>query len=94
VPDQEFLFALDMSGEPPFDRMLAELARTVLSQIGYASSAIDALSGELGAALTERAANGVQRCQVRFIAQAGNLQIVVAAAGRPDWRTTWPLPVS
>jgi hypothetical protein len=94
VPDQEFLFALDMSGEPPFDRMLAELARTVLSQIGYGSSAIDALSGELGAALTERAANGGRRCQVRFIAQDGHLQIVVAAAGCPDWRTSRPLPVS
>jgi hypothetical protein len=94
VPDQEFLFALDMSGGPPFDRMLTELARTVLGHIGYGSSAIDALSGELGAALTERASNGHHRCEVRFIAHAGNLQIVVAAAGRPDWRTIWPLPVS
>jgi hypothetical protein len=93
VPDQEFLFALDMSGEPPFDTMLAELARTVLAHIGYASSAIDALSGELVTALTERAANGQRRCEVRFIAHAGELQIVIAGAGRPDWRTIWPLPV-
>jgi hypothetical protein len=94
VPDQDFLFALDMSGEPPFDRMLAELARTVLGHIGYGASAIDALAAELGAALAERAANGHHRCEVRFLAGAGNLQIVVAAAGRPDWRTSWPLPVS
>jgi hypothetical protein len=94
VPDQNFLFALDLSGEPPFDRMLAELVRTVLGQIGYASSAIEAVSGELGAALTERTANGRGRCEVRFIANAGELQIVVCAAGRPDWRTTWPLPVA
>jgi hypothetical protein len=94
VPDQEFLFALDMSGEPPFDTMLAELARTVLGHVGYASSAIDALSSELRLALTERAANGQRRCEVRFIAHAGELQIVVAGADRPDWRTTWPLPVS
>ena len=94
MPDQEFLFALDVSGGPPFDRMLTELARTVLGHIGYASSAIDALSGELAAALTERASNGHHRCEVRFIAHAGHLQIIVAAAGRPDWRTTWPLPVS
>ena len=93
MPDQEFLFALDMSGEPPFDRMLAEVARTVLSHIGYAAPAIDALSGEIGAALTERA-NGHGRCEVRFVAHAGALEIVVAAAGRPDWRTTRPLPVS
>ncbi len=83
-----------MSGGPPFDRMLAELARTVLGHIGYASSAIDALSGELGAALTERASNGHHRCEVRFIVTGGNLHIVVAAAGRADWRTTWPLPAA
>jgi len=62
VPDQEFLFALDMSGEPPFDRMLDELTRCVLGHVGYHSSAIDALTGELGAALTERAGSGGRRC--------------------------------
>jgi len=94
VPDQEFLFALDLSGEPPFDRMLADLARCVLGHVGYQSSAIDALAGQLGAALNERSANGGRRCEVRFVARAGELEIVVAAAGRPDWRTTWPLPAS
>ena len=94
MPDQEFLFALDMSGEPPFDRMLAELTRCVLGHVGYQLSAIDALAGELGAALSERAANGGKRCEVRFLARAGELEIVVLAAGRPDWRTTWPLPAS
>jgi hypothetical protein len=94
VPDQEFLFALDMSGEPPFDRMLADLTRCVLGHVGYQSSAIDTLAGQLGAALTERAATGGRRCEVRFLARAGELEIVVAAAGRPDWRATWPLPAS
>ena len=94
MADQEFLFALDMSGEPPFDRMLADLTRCVLGHVGYHSSAIDALAGELGAALTERAASGGRRCEVRFVARGGELQIVVAAAGRPDWRATWPLPAS
>ena len=83
-----------MSGDPPFDRMLDELARCVLGHVGYHSSAIDALTGELGAALTERSASGGRRCEVRFLARAGALEIVVAAAGRPDWRTTWPLPAS
>jgi hypothetical protein len=94
VPDQEFLFALDMSGEPSFDRMLADLTRCVLGYVGYQSSAIDALAGELGAALTERGAGGGRRCEVRFLARAGALEVVVVAAGRPDWRTTWPLPAS
>jgi hypothetical protein len=94
VPDQDFVFALDMSGGPPFDKMLAELTRTVLGHVGYASSAIDALTRQLGAALVERAANGQGRCEVRFASRGGELQIVVAAPGRPDWRTSWPLPVS
>jgi hypothetical protein len=94
VTEQEFLFALDMSGEPPFDRMLADLTRCVLGHVGCHSSAIDALTGQLGAALTERAASGGRRCEVRFLARAGELEIVVVAAGRPDWRTTWPLPAS
>jgi hypothetical protein len=94
VPDQEFLFALDMSGEPPFDRMLAELTRTVLGYVGCASPAIDALTGQLGAALAEHAANGRRRCEVRFRARDGELEIIVAGGGRPDWRTTWPLPAS
>jgi hypothetical protein len=94
VPDQDFLFALDMSGEPPFDGMLAELARAVLGHVGCASPAIDALTGQLGAALAERAANGTRRCEVRFRASGGELEIIVAGAGRPDWRTSCPLPAA
>jgi len=93
VPDQDFLFALDAPGEPPFD-MLAELARSVLGHIGYPSPAIDAVNRELRAAVTARAATGHRRYEVRFIAQAGELQIVLAGVGGPDWCTRRPLPVS
>jgi hypothetical protein len=92
VPEQEFLFALDISGDPPFDGMLAELARAVLGHVGCGSAAIDAVTGQLGAQLSERAANGRRRCEVRFRARGGELEIIVAGAGRPDWRTTCPLP--
>jgi len=94
VPDQDFFFALDVSGDSESDQMLAEVARTVLGQCGYATSAIDALTGELRAALAERVSDGRRRCDVRFRAAAGQLEIVVAGAGRPEWRTTWPLPAS
>jgi hypothetical protein len=94
VADQDFFFALDVSGDPESDQMLAEVARTVLGQVGYASSAIDALTGELRAALAERVSDGKRRCDIRFEAKAGQLQIVVAGAGRPEWRTTWPLPAA
>ena len=94
MPDQDFLFALDVSGDPESDQMVVEVARTVLGQCGYATSAIDALTGELGAALAERVSEGRRRCDVRFRAEAGQLEIVVAGAGRPEWRTTWPLPAA
>ena len=94
MADQDFFFALDVSGDPEFDQVLAEVARTVLVQVGYAPSAINALTGELKAALAERVDSGKRRCDVRFEARNGQLQIVVAGAGRPEWRTTWPLPTA
>jgi hypothetical protein len=94
VSDQDFFFALDVSGDPESDQMLAEVARAVLGHVGYANSAIAALTGELHAALTERVSGGKRCCHVRFRAEAGHLEIVVAGAGRAEWRTTWPLPAS
>ncbi len=94
MSDQDFFFALDVSGDPASDQMLADLTRTVLGHVGYASSAIDALSGELRAAIGQRIADGKGRCEIRFRSGGGQLDIVVGGAGRPDWRTTWPLPAS
>ena len=92
MSEQDFFFALDVSSDPESDQMLAEVARTVLGQVGYAASAIDALTGELKTALAGRVSDGKRRCDVRFESRAGKLQIVVTGAGRPEWRTTWPLP--
>ena len=94
MSDRDFLFALDVSGDPESDQMVADLARTVLGHVGYANSAIGALTGELRAALAERVAGGKRRCEVRFRSEAGQLEIVVSGAGRADWRTAWPLPAS
>ena len=94
MSEQDFLFALDVSGDPGSDQMLAEVARTVLGHVGYAHSAIAALTGELRTALAHRASGGTRRCEVRFRSEAGQLEIVVAGAGRTEWRTIWPLPAS
>ena len=94
MSDQDFFFALDVSGDPEFDQMLAEVARTVLGQVGYAASAIDAVTGELRRALVERVSDGQRRCEVRFRSADGQLEIVVSGAGRADWRASWPLPAS
>ena len=95
MSDQDFFFALDVSGDPADDQMLADVARTVLRHVDYANSAIDALTSELRAALADRvASDGQRRCEVRFRAKGGHLDIVVSGAGRAEWRTTWPLPAS
>jgi hypothetical protein len=94
VSDQDFFFALDVSGDPESDQMLAAVARTVLGHVGYAHSAIDALTGQLKTVLAERVADGKRRCEVRFRSEAGQLEILVSGAGRADWRSTWPLPAS
>ena len=89
-----FHFDASLPAHRAFLDPLREILRQAYAYVGYHSSAIDALTGQLGAALTERAASGRHRCEVRFLARAGELEIVVAAAGRPDWRATWPLPAS
>jgi hypothetical protein len=94
VSDRDFFFALDVSGDPASDQMLGELTRTVLAQVGYAKSAIEALTSQLRAALVERVSDGKRRCAVRFRSEGGQLEIVVSGAGRADWRTSWPLPAS
>ena len=93
MPDQDFFFAVDMSDEPALDRMVGELTAVVLGHAGYAAGIKDDLVRALHTALAERVASGHPRCTVRFVASDGQLQVVVAGGGAPDWRTTRPLPV-
>jgi hypothetical protein len=92
VLDQEFFFALDVADEPAFKHMIGELLAVVLAHAGYTASTIEELTDVLRGVLADGAASGQRRCDVRFQAGAGELQIVVARAGAADWRTTRPLP--
>jgi hypothetical protein len=92
LSDHEFVFALEMSADPASDRMLDQLAATVLGHVGFAAPVIAELTAALHGALANGAAHGQPRCDVRFVAHAGALQIVVARAGAAEWRTTRPLP--
>jgi hypothetical protein len=98
VSDQDFFFALEMSDEPEFVRMVGELVSAVLGHVGYAAATVEELTTVLRSVLAGGAAGGGRRCDVRFQAraarpgQAGELQIVVARAGSAEWRTTRPLP--
>ena len=94
MSDQDFFFALDVSGDPGDDQMVTDLARSVLRHVGYHTSAVDAVAGQLHGALVVRVADGKRRCEVVFRSESGQFEIVVSGAGAADWRATWPLPAS
>jgi len=90
LSDHEFLFALEMADDPETSRMLGELCAVVLGHVGYPQPAIAEVNRELHAAITR--GNAAGRCDVRFVAHRGALEIVVARVGAAEWRTTRPLP--
>jgi hypothetical protein len=92
VPDHEFLFALELSDEPHFEAMLQDLTSAVLSHVGYAPPAVEELGAVMRKALAAGQVSGRTRCDVRFRARSGELQISVAYEGGAEWRTTRPLP--
>jgi hypothetical protein len=91
VSDHEFLFALELSNERTFEELVTELAHLVLRHVGLSRAAIDELTRALRVALADGAATGRRRCDIRFIAHAGELQIAVACDGAATWHTTRPL---
>ncbi len=72
--------------------MLGELVTAVLGHVGYAAPAIEELTTTVRGVLADGADSGRRRCDVRFQARDGELQIVVARAGSAEWRTTRPCP--
>jgi hypothetical protein len=92
LPDQDFVFALEIADDADSGHMLGELCMVVLGHVGYAAPAIAELTRDLRAALGTGGGNGTRRCDVRFVAQGGSLQIVVSRAGAAEWRTSRPLP--
>jgi hypothetical protein len=88
----QFLFALKLSGQPRFDRMLGELATCVLERAGYEPPAIADILARLRAALEEGAQQGQHDCDVQFRAEAGQLVIVLTYAGGRTWRVARALP--
>ena len=91
MSDHDFVFALDLSDPAQFDPMLAEVAHAVFAHVGLTAAAAGELRSELNGALSKAAANGPRRCDLRFEARSGQLQIVVSCGGS-EWRTSRPLP--
>jgi len=74
--------------------MLNELCTAVLGHVGYSATAVAELTRAVAGALPHDGAATGRRCDVRFVAHGGELQIVVACPGAAEWRTTQPLPAS
>jgi len=92
VSDHDFLFALDVSDEPRFDRMLQDLSRVVLRYVGFDTAAAEAVARDVHEALARGATAGREHCDVRFRAMGGTLRISVAFGGGRTWETARTLP--
>ncbi len=88
----DFSFTLELSDDAHFEPMLAELAAAVCTHVGLQSEAAGELTASLRDALAKGARNGRSRCDVRFTAHAGTLDVVVQFAAGGDWRASRPLP--
>jgi hypothetical protein len=88
VPAQEFALTLTLTGDACDTDMVADVVRSVLSHVGYAGDALDEVLKKVSA--VRATGPTAAPCDVRFLAAAGALEIVVSQAGR-DWRTTCPL---
>ena len=88
----DFSFALELSDEPRYDSMLAELAGAVFTHVGMTADAAGQRTGDLRKALSAAAAGGSPRCEIRFRSHGGALDVVVTFAGGGEWRTTCALP--
>jgi hypothetical protein len=91
VPEQEFVFSLELSDEAFFEGMVNAVARAVLDAVGLAGDA-----GEVTGAVEQvtAAAGRHGRCQVRFQTHDGKLRIAVSSGGHPSWHTAIALPPS
>jgi hypothetical protein len=92
VSAHEFLFALELTDTVRFEAMLIDVAHAVFGSVGCAGSARASLTTVLRQALSAGVGRGGRRCDLRFVADAGELQIIVSYAGQPEWRTTLALP--
>jgi len=92
VSAPDFSFTLELSDEPHFGTMLAELAAAVCTHVGFQADVASELTASLGDAMAVGAAKGQSRCDVHFSTHAGTLQVVVRFAGGGEWRASRALP--
>lgn len=91
MPDYDFIFTVDLSSDPQYDTMISDLVTSVLGYIGYDGSAIAPVARDVCGAVSGTA-NAGGRCEVRFRAAGGELNVAIVHGGVADWQITRPLP--
>jgi hypothetical protein len=91
VPDYDFMFAVDLSSDSRYDRMISELVTSVLGYIGYDGSAIALVARDVCGAVAG-AVNAGGRWELRFRAAGGELNVSIVHGGIADWQITRRLP--
>ncbi len=90
MASQSFFFALEFSSQGVPADLLGDLATHVLAHVGASKNAVPELTVLLQKAVSQGAAAG-SRCDVRFQAQPGRLEIVVSSNGGRLWQTSVPI---
>ncbi len=91
MSSHDFLFALRLSDEAPFDQMLGEVAACVFGRVGCEEGASREVMALLQGALAEGVARGLRQCEVQFRVRGSDLQVAVMFTGGREWHTTCPI---
>ena len=91
MPPLQFYFALEFSSQGVSADLLDDLAAQVLTYVGASREAVPELTASLQKAVAEGSTGSDRRCDVRFHAQPGKLEIVVSSNGGRVWQTSMPL---
>lgn len=89
MASHSFLFALEFSSQGVPGDLLGDLATHVLAHVGTSKDRLPELARLLQKAASQGAAGS--RCDVRFQAQPGRLEIVVSSNGGRLWQATVPI---
>ena len=92
MPDYDFLFVVDLSSDPRYDGMLGDLVTSVLGYVGYDGAAIAGVVRDVRSAVAGGSDGRGGRCELRFRAGGGRLNVSIAHGGVAGWQMTRPLP--
>jgi hypothetical protein len=92
VPPPDFFFALDLSDQSHFERMMNDVTASILRHAGFDAKAAADIADELRRALGDGVKRGGHHCDVTFQAIDGTLSMSIAFDHGAKWQAARPLP--